>query len=98
MKPVYAIVLAGDSEDRKIMPGSVVANKAFVPINGRRMVDYVLDCYKSVKELAGIGIIGPAAELSDIDGVTISPAGRLNSKYKGCRRCFPAWVAVTQFL
>lgn len=73
MKPIHAIVLAGDSEDHKIKQGSVVANKALVPMNGRRMVDYVLDCYKAVKELSGVGVIGPAAELTGIDGVTYIP-------------------------
>lgn len=97
MKPVYAIVLAGDSEDRKIKPGSIVANKAFVPINGRRMVDYVLDCYKAVKELAGVGVIGPAAELSDIDGVTYIPQGDdLIANIKAAAAVFPeGWLLLS---
>ncbi|MDD3072815.1 MAG: NTP transferase domain-containing protein [Eubacteriales bacterium] len=73
MKPIYAVVLAGDSEDRKIKQGSVVANKAFLSINGCRMVDYVLDCYRGVKELAGVSVIGPEAEFKDLNDVTVIP-------------------------
>lgn len=74
MKPMYAVILAGDNEDRKIKQGRVVANKAFVTINDRMMVDYVLDCYRRMDELAGIGIIGPGAELKALgEDITCIP-------------------------
>lgn len=97
MKPIYAIVLAGDSEDHKIKQGSVVANKAFVPMNGRRMVDYVLDCYTAVQELSGVGIIGPAAELTGIEGVTYIPQkDDLITNVKAAAEVFPeGWLLLS---
>lgn len=59
MDPVYAVVLAGDNEDHKIEQGRVIPNKAFIKINGRNMVDYVLDCLRETKGLAEVAIIGP---------------------------------------
>ena len=73
MKPIYAVVLAGDSEDCKVRPGSVVTNKALLPINGRRMVDYVLDCYRAVEEISSVSVIGPEAEFMDMADVTVIP-------------------------
>ena len=74
MDPIYAVILAGDNEDRKIRTGRVIANKAFLPINGKNMLDYVLDCYRSMGELAGIGVIGPEAELNSVgEDITVIP-------------------------
>lgn len=74
MNPIYAVVLAGDNEDRKVKQGSVVANKAFININERRMVDYVLDCFRGMKELAGVAIVGPGDKLRDVgNDVTVIP-------------------------
>lgn len=74
MEPVYAVVLAGDNEDRKIKQGSIIPNKAFIKINGRNMVDYVLDCLKGTKGLAEVAIIGPEDELrSTTNGVRVIP-------------------------
>lgn len=97
MKPVYAIVLAGDSEDRKIKQGSVVANKAFLSMNGRRMVDYVLDCYRDIKELAGIGVIGPEAQFKDQDDVTLIPqSDNLIANVKAAAATFPdGWLLLS---
>lgn len=67
MEPVYAVVLAGDNEDHKIKQGSVIPNKAFVKINGRYMVSYVLDCLKETKGLAEVAIIGPEDGLRSVD-------------------------------
>src|SRR5690554_786832 len=72
MDPVYAIILAGDSEDRKIKQGSVIENKAFLQIHGRPMLEYVLDCYRSM-DLAGIGVVGPPDKLADLKGITVIP-------------------------
>jgi len=74
MDPIYAVILAGDNEDRKVKQGSVVANKALLKINGRNMVDYVLDCYRSMNDLAGVGIVGPQDKLSHLgEDVTVIP-------------------------
>ena len=73
MEPVYAVVLAGDNEDRKIKEGSVIPNKAFININGRNMVDYVLDCLKETKGLADVAIIGPQDTLRNMTDVRVIP-------------------------
>lgn len=73
MGPVYAVIMAGDNEDRKVRQGKVIANKAFLPINGRNMMDYVLDCYNNVDELAGVGVVGPAEKLASLENVTVIP-------------------------
>ena len=55
------------------------------------------DRYKAVKELAGIGIIGPAAELSDIDGVTYIPQqGDLIANIRAAAAVFPhGWLLLS---
>lgn len=73
MDPIYAVILAGDNEDHKIHQGSVIVNKAFIEMNGRVMIDYVLDCYRSMGELAGIGIVGPPAQLNRGDDAIVIP-------------------------
>lgn len=73
MKPIRAVVLAGDNEDYKISPGTAIKNKAFIDLNGRKMIDYVLDCYRAMEELAGIAVIGPHEELSSLPGITPIP-------------------------
>jgi len=73
LKPIYAVVMAGDSDDCKVRPGSIVPNKALLPIDGRRMVDYVLDCYLAVEEIAGVGVIGPEAAFKGLMDVTVIP-------------------------
>jgi molybdopterin-guanine dinucleotide biosynthesis protein A len=74
MDPIYAVILAGDNEDRKIRQGRVIANKAFLPINGKNMLDYVLECYRGMSDLAGVGVIGPEEELKSVgEDVTVIP-------------------------
>jgi len=74
MNPLYAVILAGDNEDRKIKQGKVIPNKAFVNINGRRMLEYVVDCYRSMPEFDGVAVVGPEKELAGIgDGIRIIP-------------------------
>lgn len=77
MNPIYAVILAGDNADRKIKQGSVIANKAFVSINGRRMIDFVLDCYRSMDDLEAVGVIGPSDKINSLgeDIVTIPQQG-----------------------
>lgn len=76
MDPVYAVVLAGDNEDRKIQQGTIIPNKAFIKINGRNMVSYVLDCYTKTKALAGVGIIGPPDKLGKLEQGVVPIAQR----------------------
>lgn len=74
MDPVYAVVLAGDSEDSKIVKGAVIPNKAFMQINGRNMVEYVLDCLKRTRGIADIAVLGPADRINARDwGVRCIP-------------------------
>lgn len=97
MKPIYAIVLAGDSEDRKVLPGSVVANKAFISLRGRWMIDYVLDCYREVPEISGIGVVGPEKQLSSLEGITIIPqTDELIGNVKAAAAAFPTgWLLLS---
>ncbi|MGI6365782.1 MAG: molybdenum cofactor guanylyltransferase [Bacillota bacterium] len=74
MEPVYAVVLAGDNEDHKIKQGSVIPNKAFIKINGRNMVEYVLDCLRETEGLAEVAIIGPEDKFRKLgEGFRIIP-------------------------
>lgn len=94
MKPIYAVILAGDSEDHKVQPGSVVTNKAFIPLNGRPMIDYTLDCYRKAPELAGIGIVGPQAGFEDLTDITLIPQrDSLVANVEAAAQVFPAgWL------
>ncbi|MTI96335.1 MAG: molybdopterin-guanine dinucleotide biosynthesis protein A [Firmicutes bacterium] len=67
MKPVYAVILAGDNLDHKVREGEAVANKAFLAINGRPMLEYVIDCYLQT-DLAGVAVVGPEDKLSTLVG------------------------------
>lgn len=97
MKPIYAIVLAGDSEDTRVDPGNVVANKAFISINGRRMVDYVLDCFREVAEIEGIGVIGPGKEFAKDKDITVIPQGdSMIDNIRAAAAAFPAgWLLIS---
>ncbi len=64
MKPINAVVLAGDQEDRKILKNQVIDNKAFLNLNGRIMLDYVLECLENTGIFEQIAVIGPAQRLA----------------------------------
>lgn len=63
MKPIYAVILAGDQEDRKVRKNQVIDNKAFLELNGRLMLDYVVDCYTSTGLFDAVAAIGPTQRL-----------------------------------
>src|SRR5690554_5949791 len=63
MKPIYAVILAGDQEDRRVRKDRVIDNKAFLDLKGRLMLDYVVECYTSANIFDGVAVIGPARRL-----------------------------------
>lgn len=63
MKPIYAVILAGDQEDRRVRKNQVIDNKAFLDLKGQLMLDYVVDCYTSAGIFNGVAVIGPANRL-----------------------------------
>ncbi len=65
MKPLNAIVLAGDQEERKIIKDRVIDNKAFLELNGRVMLDYVLECLKNTGMFEQIAVVGPVERLAE---------------------------------
>lgn len=73
MRPIQVVILAGDSEDHKISPGKTIRNKAFLTLNGRKMIDYVLDCYLNMEEVTDIAVAGPPDGLRGLVGVTPIP-------------------------
>lgn len=68
MKPIRAVILAGNSKDGEIIKGEKVNNKAFYPINQKPMLQYVLDILKQVTEITEIVVVGPSLELEEIIG------------------------------
>lgn len=63
MTGINAIVLAGDSRKGSIQEG--VDNKSFLPINGKPMVEYVLDALRESPLINKISIIGPSDLLKE---------------------------------
>ena len=64
---MYAVILAGgglsaDDPLREKMPEGVPANKAFLPINGRPALQWVLDAVSACDQIEGIIITGRTAE------------------------------------
>ncbi|QNO14881.1 NTP transferase domain-containing protein [Alkalicella caledoniensis] len=66
MRPIRAVILAGDSEKGDFMRGEKIKNKAFFPINKRPMLCYVLDVLVSVSEISEIVVVGPQRELEPL--------------------------------
>lgn len=63
MKPIRAVVLAGDNNKGEYIRGERIKNKAFYPINDKPMLSYVLDVLSQVPEIHEIVIVGPELEL-----------------------------------
>lgn len=66
MKPIRAVVLAGNSKDGEIIKGKKISNKAFYPINKKPMLHYVLDILLKVKEIEETVVVGPVEELKEV--------------------------------
>jgi len=60
---VDAIVLAG-TDKKRLINGE---NKAFLKIDGRYVIDYVIDALKSAKTIEKIAIVGPEEKIKEIN-------------------------------
>jgi len=58
---VNAIILAGGSRKDDFALRHGVANKAFIPINGHAMIDYVYQAFANSRFIESITLVGPAA-------------------------------------
>lgn len=68
MKPIRAVVLAGNTKEGEVIKGEKVKNKAFYPINQKPMLHYVLDVLKRIQNIKEIVVVGPYAELQEVIG------------------------------
>jgi molybdopterin-guanine dinucleotide biosynthesis protein A len=58
---INAIVLAGGRED---LEGNVHGYKSLLALNGRPMIDYVVEALKNTPDVGEIAVVGPVDELS----------------------------------
>lgn len=63
MKQINAIVLAGDNKKGFVQQG--VDNKALLPINGKPMVEYVVDALRGSPFIGRISVTGPVSVLKE---------------------------------
>jgi molybdopterin-guanine dinucleotide biosynthesis protein A len=63
MKQINAIVLAGDNKKGFVQQG--VDNKALLPINGKPMVEYVIDALRASPFIGRISVTGPVSMLKE---------------------------------
>ena len=61
MTGINAVVLAGDSKKSLVQEG--VENKSLLPINGRPMVEYVVDALGESPLVGKVSIVGPVEHL-----------------------------------
>lgn len=62
LKKINAVVLAGDNKQEEMLKG--VYNKALLSIDGRPMVQYVINALRESSYIDKISIVGPVDELS----------------------------------
>ena len=60
------VVLAGTGKATELTMEEGVNNKAFIEINGKQMLAYVLEALKSVDEISRIAVVGPPKELAPL--------------------------------
>ncbi|HHY81790.1 MAG TPA: NTP transferase domain-containing protein [Clostridiales bacterium] len=63
MTEINAVVLAGDSKKGAVQEG--IDNKSLLPINGKPMVEYVIDALRDSPLVDKISIIGPTLPLKE---------------------------------
>ncbi|WP_350343727.1 NTP transferase domain-containing protein [Proteinivorax tanatarense] len=67
MQKIRAVILAGDDERGKCLnSNSKIHNKAFIKINDRYMVQYVLDAVCAVEGISDIVVVGPERPLKKL--------------------------------
>ena len=57
------LILAGTGKEAELTIREGVKNKAFIPIQGKPMVGYVIEALQAAKEIGRIAVVGPIAEL-----------------------------------
>lgn len=62
-----AVVLAGAQNSSPITDAFGVKNKAFIPINGKPMIQYILEVLKSLDQIKDIVVVGPMEDLGKIE-------------------------------
>lgn len=75
---VEAIVLAGASNRGALGSVSDASHEALILLEGRPMIDYVIDALRASPSIARILVVGPAASLAqccDLRGVELCDAG-----------------------
>jgi molybdopterin-guanine dinucleotide biosynthesis protein A len=65
VKPIRAVVLAGDNNQGEFIKGQKIKNKALLTIKSKPMLNYVLDVLIKVEEITEIVVVGPE-ELGEI--------------------------------
>lgn len=58
------IVLAGSNKETELTKSEKATNKAFIEINGRPMLSFILDALSGLGDSGRIAVVGPAAQLT----------------------------------
>ena len=73
--PVDAVVLAGTHETKRHLIGG--RNKAFLVLDGRPMVERVVEALLAAQSIDRVFVVGPVAELNETLGGLLSPRVRV---------------------
>ena len=65
-----AVLLAGARGASPLTEAFGVDNKAFIPLEGKPMINYVLEVLNSLEEIEEIIVVGPPGELEKLEGKT----------------------------
>lgn len=98
MKPLYAVILAGDNADSRIRKDTILTNKAFLIIGSKTMLEYVVDCYKQMDELAGIAVVGPQERLKEVlseDVIIIPQQGSMVGNVMAAAERLKGWLILS---
>ncbi len=63
-----AVLLAGARGASPLTEAFGVDNKAFIPLEGKPMINYVLEVLNSLEEIEEIIVVGPPGELEKLEG------------------------------
>ncbi len=82
-----AIILAGGGAEPGLDPG--LPNKAFIPVAGRPLVDYVAAALRSARPVGRIAAVGPVDALRRVladDVLLVPPAGEIMANVESAAR------------
>lgn len=71
---MHAVVLAGQENDGRLGDFGDVSHEALIPIQGRAMVDYVLDALAKSPSIDSIRIVGPTVRREGLTVVVPGPS------------------------